>query len=281
MVQLGNIKYSVDIADLLVRQGEHRAALTLLLIAISASSSKMFPEGTESIDCPAVKPGKTNPMGDKEKFIRFLGPRLRIAMGFIGIPEDGRHKELFEFSAEFPRPEEYIYKECRCPQIHEAGLPDAIRFVANNETDLGPLSITLDLKEGFSFNSGFLSLLRWSVVEAPINGVEFGKKHFRATSDAFASVEDFTEKKSSTLGVSPGRITLIFQLLSELKSINSHLNDEEFKASFIKKLESRKDAAFTLSSTGSPIIRDGKVTNTGLNLVDEIFKNFNFVDIAS
>lgn len=281
MVQSGNIKYSVDIADLLVKQGEHRAALTLLLIAVSASSSKMFPEGTESIDCPAVKAGKTNPMGDKEKFIRFLGPRLRIAMGFIGIPEDGRHKNLLEFSSEFPRPEEYIYKECRCPQIHEAGLPDTIKFIANNETDLGPFSITLDTKDGFSFNSGFLSLLKWIVVEAPINGIEFGKTHFRATSDSFASIEEFADKKSSSLGVSPGRIILTINILSELKSTNSHLDNENFKAFFIKKIESRNDAAFTLSSKGSPIVRGGMITSTGLKLVNEIFQNFNFSDIAS
>ncbi|HFO0259318.1 TPA: hypothetical protein ACHIDA_005674 [Raoultella ornithinolytica] len=281
MIQEGNIKYTIYIADLLVRQGEHRAALTMLLIAIAASSSKMFPPGTASIDNPAVKPGKINLMGDKEKFIRFLGPKLRIAMGFIDTQEDGKHDYLIEFSEKFPSPEEFIYKECRCPQIHEAGLPDSIRFIKNDKTDTSSFQIELNGSEGFFFHSGFLSLLRWAVVNAPTNGKEFGIHHFRPKSKLHDNIQEFNEYLSELINVTPGRIFMTMQELSTLINKNPEISYNNLKPMLISELEKKTNASFNLNSMGEPIITKGKITKTGTKLVDAIFNEIDFIDISS
>lgn len=283
MVQEGNIKYHVDIADSLITQGEYRAALTMLLIAVAASSSKMFPEGTESIDNPAVKPGKFNKMGDKEKFVRFLGPRIRIMLGFASTQDDGRHSGLPHLLSSAPDPEVFIYERCRCPQIHEAGLPETVKFMPHLTESIEGISIELDGRDGITFSSGFLTLLRRAVVESPVNGKEFGIHHFRASFDGYSDTNDFAMNNHEALGITPGRINIICSIAQGIKGAHTNISNEELELVLIKTIKQHKeDATFTLNSMGEPILtQSGELSKTGKACISLIMKNVDFIDIAS
>jgi len=275
------IKRAVDDADFLISGERYEGALVQLLVAVAASSTKMFPAGTASIDAPAVKPGKFKEMGDGEKFKRFLGTRIRkLLLNDPFAPEDGRHGKLIGFVQGLPHPEEVLYEQYRNAMIHEGQLPEDITFSKEVEVD-NSIGISFG-PSGVTFTSGLLTLLRRAVVEAPINGIEFGLAHYRVSPRAGVMLADLLNALASDFQTTQGRVSVLLSILQEIGPSSATANDVSLRKLYAAAPGSRNAAGLQTSFYG-PAICDGngQLTDHGLSLSRRLLEACDFVNIAS
>lgn len=275
------IQRLIDDADFLISGERYEAALVQLLVAVAASSTKMFPAGTSSIDAPAVKPGKFKEMGDGEKFKRFLGTRIRkLLLNDPFAPEDGRHDALLGFVQGLPHPEEVLYCQYRNAMIHEGQLPENVTF--SKEISAGN-SIGISFgPSGVIFTSGLLTLLRRAVVEAPINGVAFGLAHYRLVPRTGLSSSDLLNVLSSDFQTTPGRVSVLLDIFQEIGPPVIASNDAALRVLYAAAPGSKNTSGLQ-GGFSQPAICDGNgsLTDHGLSLSRRLLESFEFVNIAS
>lgn len=304
------IKDLIETADRQIKYGEFKVALVLLLIAIAASSKKMFPAGTPSIDnMPKNEGKKPPPMRDDECFTRFLESRLgRIGDTSLNpiIQEDGTHKRLnddgtrnFDLPALWGPVATLIYKEIRCPIIHTGWVAADLECI-DTLSDLSGL-MSLEIHDGkIIFQRGLLDILREVVVDAPCNGNEFGKKHWRLMSgEGESPSQKFNDGTSfvnllKNIGVPgyPGRVFVLAELLEKIGPDCEILDDDALSAKFPSVMNGSNSAGLAspgvgLTPTGSTIAkpepwitRDYRLTDTGVQVAREILRNFSYVNIS-
>lgn len=202
------IKILTDDALSLREQGKYLSALTLLLAAIAASSRKCF-------DHP--KRIKGRPWGvrnDGDAFCDFLGKRIRVVLHgptAIADQEYGTSGILITLNEEQYSVERILYKFYRCELLHEGQLPENARFEG---PDHG-LCISLD-NDSLSFGYGLIDILAEAISDAPCNGKEFGKTHYRLRRlDDFEFERIVLEMKSRWPG-SESRIFVFEDIISNL-----------------------------------------------------------------
>lgn len=277
----GPIKRLVDDADFLISGGRYEGALVQLLVAVAASSTKMFPAGTSSIDAPAVKPGRFKEMGDGEKFKRFLGTRIRkLLMPDPFEPEDGRHGFLIGFVEGMPHPEEVLYDQYRNAMIHEGKLPQGATFspesIAGNA-----IGISFGAT-GVTFTTGLLTLLKRAVVEAPVNGVEFGLTHVRLKPMAGVDLNALTNAAASEFQTTPGRISVLLSILQEIGPACVNAPDATLRELFASAPGQRYAAGLRTDFYGPPICdRNGDLTDHGIAASRRVLESIEFIDIAT
>ena len=271
----------IDDADFLVEHKRYHSALTLLLVAVAASSVKMFPKGTSSIDSPP-KPGKKDRgMPDREKFLRFLGERIRkVILGDPWGPEDGRHASLMAFT-EGPQPEEVLYELYRCPLIHEGGLPQDVRFSPETEQEDAGYGFR-SLNRKLQFTHGVLRLLRAVVVDAPVNGIEFGKNFFRLVPNDSKSVHDLHNEIALSIQSSPGRVGILHVGLQEIGPSATSADDQKLRQLFLESPTGRrKPSGLRTEGPYSPICdNEGRLTENGIGVARLILRECTYVDAA-
>ena len=281
------IKRMIADVDFLILNQRYDTALTLLLVAVAASSSKMFPEGTSSIDNPAKKIGKTNPMGDREKFTRFLGGRIRNILNINAMMlEEGVELKRKWFS-NHGNPEDVLYEQYRNPLIHEGELPGNIKFSPEFESVNNRCLLTIS-EQGIEFPSGhrLLNLLREVVINAPINGVEFGINHIKLIPNNNICINQFAEKLAVQLSSTFMRVSILMQITLEIGQKIQSLNDEEIKNEFSKNEYFKKCPVFGMSRSTidieNPYFKDdnGQLTEHGLFAVRTILCNASFVNVS-
>lgn len=274
------IKRLVEDADFLISGERYDGALVQLLVAVGASSTKMFPAGTSSIDAPA-KPGKFKEMGDGEKFKRFLGTRIRkLLLNNSFAPEDGRHATLMGFVEGLPNPEEVLYNQYRNAMIHEGKLPTDVTF--SKETAAGnSMGISFG-PSGVTFTEGLLTLLRQAVVEAPINGAEFGLAHYRLTPRTGLIFADLLNALASDFQTSPGRVSVLLSILQEIGPSSVNANDATLRALYSSAAGARNSTGLRMNPYGPAICDESNaLTAHGLSLSRRLLESFEFVNIAS
>lgn len=177
-----SIRIHIEDAEFLANNGRHLGALTVLMIAIAASSKRKFPKGIKSITNPSDK------MRDDEAFSRFLGGRIRTIL--FGQEEDANGQNsgiLFPF-----RGKEYdlayiLYKFYRCELAHDGVLPGDVEFSPTEV--VAPMGGTINWgDQGVSIATTgnnvmldyrWIDLLITAVTHAHCNAKEFGIRHYK------------------------------------------------------------------------------------------------------
>lgn len=275
-------------ADKSIADEDYKAALISLLIAVAASSTKMFPKGTQSIDQPFDGKGKKRDIGDREKFERFLGPRIRrIIFNDSSIQEDGWHEHLYKFSDGQDDPEKVIYKECRNPLIHEGRLPDSVRFIPDLEGSTRGVGLKFvgGPGGGVSFSSGFLTLLREAVVGSPINGKDFGINHFRIKARSEVSIDELVIKISQELNVDKKRVWDFVRVFEKIGPSSLSLSDDNIfvRVNYYIRFHFNGGFRVRLGRVGNeiPFFDDEfGLTDIGLSVAIKVRDGVDFVDIA-
>lgn len=277
----GNIKRLVDDADYLMAGGRHESALLQLLIAVAATSKKVFPDGTLSIDQPVTRKGKPNPMPDNERFRRFVGARIRDLLMPPLLTDTDPHGPIIGFVGGLPDPESVLYEQYRCNVVHEGGLPPDIRF--SPEIDSQP-GIGISFSNGtVEFSSGLLTLLRRSVTEAPVNGIEFGVRHTRLRCKDGSAVESLAQRLAPELSTTEGRATVLLDSIRQIGPQAAGATDDELRTLFANQTSSQRMRGSLCTNPYGPPFCDGGglLTSHGLTAVQRVLAECDFVDIAA
>lgn len=283
MKNSGHIRQRINDADFLVAHGRYEAALLLLLIAIDGSAIKVFPKDTPSIS----KPGKKKEMRNWERYQRFLGVRLRQEMGF-DLDEKAYHiknlSELPQFINDQDPPEKIIYETFRNNDVHESRIPEHHHYVYSEQGISN--SMGMEFSNGdVRFSTGFLTLLRRVVVNAPCNGVEFGIKHIRLSPKEDMTTSDFINKLSDDYSLSPGRIEAMIKIIEATEVDINAISDVELAKALSYTLKTRYPSAVTglsFTSVQSPICRwDEGFTEYGASVCRDILKKSRVVNIST
>lgn len=284
MERKGSIRQRVDDANLCIQHERFEAALALLLIAVDGSARKMYPEGTKSIKNPKQK------MGNKERYTRFLGVRLRQVFGMAMHDKDYYEGELPGLVNSIESPEDKIYTGFRCNELHESGLPEELRYAYEPQGINNTLS--LDFVDGeVHFSSGFLRLLETVITGAPCNGNEFGVNHSRLIPNDGSDLFDYMKKIGMKNGVTPGRINMMIELIQFAGPHTYFMGDEDLAKILTHMLDSKmvSGARTGLCSPGwlepgsaaamGPLCdREGGINSNGVKIAREIMDSTHFVD---
>ncbi|NHN84317.1 hypothetical protein GOB93_06610 [Acetobacter musti] len=304
------IKNLIETADRQIQYKEYKTALILIIIAVAASSKKMFPHGTRSLDLSSTKSGSKRPlMPDNECFTRFLESRL----GRLGdkpcnpvIQEDGTHNRLNDDGTRNPNlPAMWgplatlIYKEIRCPIIHEGWIAADLECI-DTLSDLSGLT-SIQIKNGkIVLQRGLLSALRTTVIDAPCNGIEFGKEFWRLiSSEGKTPHQMFNDgihfinmlDKIGVVGY-PGRAFILANFLEKIGPESNVLDDDALAAKFSTLLNNSNSAGLANpgpsfnsvtrnASKPEPwITSQYRLSDTGIRVARAILHDFSYVNIS-
>lgn len=174
------IREQVQDASFLAHHGRYIGALTILMLAVAASSRRTFLKGTKSREKPKEE------MSDREAFTLFLGGRLRkILFGGFNAPGEGDSGISVHFRGKQYDVAHILYKYYRCELVHDGELPDDVEFTATERHDAGIGINNRCLRfsiggagDKLTLDHGWIDLLVEAVVNARCNGAEFGVQHF-------------------------------------------------------------------------------------------------------
>jgi len=216
--QMG-IRQQIEDVRLLAANDRHLSALTVLMLAIAATSRRRFPKGTRSVENPA----KT--MGDREAFTLFLGGRMRNLMfGGYGADEASNSSFIVDFKEKKHDLAYIFYKYYRCELIHEGELPQDIEF--QPPSDESKLGVSLTTGDKIVLDYGWINLLISVVELAPCNSQDFGFNKLVA-SDSLDE-EKFQETIVAKYKTSPGRFKILREAVRFItpETINASDNAE-------------------------------------------------------
>lgn len=291
-----SIKTQVDDALFLYENGRHIGALTNLMLAIAASSKKIFPKGSPSITQPASKKDKVPDMRDGEAFELFLGGRLRkIAQSETGSSDIGSSGIAFPYKGERYLIEQMLYEFYRCNLVHEGRLPNDIEFVAdfgNHQPnyvlfgDYGPTHSASFAchSDKLLLNYGWVPLLIDVVTKAYCNRYLFGV----VEPELLPITPNFDEhafrdslRPIGNLSTSPPATSFFPILKSVAKYLNpvdiSSSTDQQLNNLFSELVQSGRivGGAYTGLMADDLMQRDRKgLTATGIAVLREIAKNY-------
>lgn len=251
-----SIKQLVDDAQFLAANNRHVGALAALMLAVAGSARKRFPKKQRSLKDPEKF------MGDAEMFELFLGGRLaRLLMNIFQPSDIGTSGICIEFRGRVHQIEHILYKFYRCQLVHEAELPNDVRFLPRSQVkrwgiqigNLGSeVTVTIDA-DGIVLDTGWIGVLVEAVTTALVNAAEFGLEHFDLRP------KDGTEAKvlseiSDRFVLSEGRMQILKSIVITLTPTGISENDDD-----------------TLKHQFNLLLERGKITpsmNAGLSICD-------------
>lgn len=278
-------------SDFLIAHGKCESALALLLVAIGASSKKLFPSGTKSID-HLVDPIKFDrkEMGDRERYTRFLGSRIQKIMFGDEFSEQTSYSML---GSKDERVEEFLYKQYRNSLIHEGVIPAHVRFKAPTAETVG-VSVSTG-PDGIEVDDGLLGLLREAVVGSPVNGKIFGRRHFIMILTGANTDDEFIKNIFASIPISFGKFYIAKLALLKIGQVVNEMSDQEIANKFFELVRqgfniiglchnvypvSKGDENW-LEEGPELCSRDGNLTEKGKLLFRKIVDGHQFIDIAS
>lgn len=195
-----SIRGQVEDAIFLAENGRYIGALTILMLAIAASSKRVFPPGTKSLQNPK------KPMPDQESFTLFLGGRLRqILIGFRGFPDICNSGISLMFRGEPTDLTVLIYKYYRNALVHQGVLENDVEFVTTIEDGLkigDGLNLNIAAGGRLTLEPRWLHVFIEAVIYAVCNAAEFGITHRRMIisdgTDEKQVRSEFTQKYTIT-----------------------------------------------------------------------------------
>lgn len=280
---MGNIKQRVEDAKFNYEHGRYEAALSLLLSAVDGSARKIFPEGVPSINNPVDKKGNPIAMGNKERYVRFLGVRLAHVMGFHFGEEAYFANPRASMVSGVLSPEEKIYMAFRCSDTHESGLPEELKYVFDKGLK-DQYELQLSGKE-FRFSSGLLKILERVIVEAPTNGKEFGIEHFRLLPKEGLNPSSLYSYYEKEFEISKGRVDILRMMLAVIPD-SFNIDDTELVSALNQIFqyylpEGMKTGLCIGRFRYPPCVRDSGFTPQGIKICRDLLLNFKRVDISS
>lgn len=273
-----SIKAQVEDAVFLAKSQRFVGALTALMLAIAASSRRVFPRGTNSVEKPKEE------MGDREAFTLFLGGRIRkLLFGHLGGPETGNSGISVRFKGKQYDLAYILYKYYRCELIHNGELPENIEFAPSQHPEPGRLAVSISSGEKMILDYGWIDLLINAVVYAECNGPEFGIKHYRLGQNSGVDESVFRNDAVARFGITPGRYEI---LKHGVKTIGPHIvrssKDEEVIAHFSKVVESGEINGGAITGLRSYGLSNdnGVLLPKGLEILRHISEAFDLTEIS-
>lgn len=288
-----HIKQQIDDAIFLYQNRRYQGCLSVLMLAIGASSKKVFP-------------GDRN---DGRAFKNFLGSRIASVLWGRRLGDGvGTSGVMVNFREKTHLIEHVLYKYYRCALIHEGELPADVVFAPEvgmpNSDDNG--SFTIRSGPDIVLDYGWLELLIKCVTNAECNGSEFGIKHLRELPVEGRNIEEVIDEIAMRHDTPLGRVCIMKDAIYHLREHDAALlSDVQLIAAFKECVESgslnagsiagltRKSAyrgskERTLSfqdsvktSQAGFCSRDGTLTTLGVMLLRDVAANFKIHDVGS
>mgnify|MGYP000456933444 CR=1 FL=1 len=262
-----SVKKFVDAASLLMREGHSLMALSQVLIAVSGSARKRFPQGT---------------LSDNKAFKTFLGTELRRKLFRYVGNEDASSGIVVGIDGKDHPLENIIYDKYRCSLLHEAQLSDEVDLVEGGDTSV----VSISRENGkLVLGDSWVDLLIAVVLEAPCNAEEFGRKCYE-----LRRVGDFDEELFRT-ELSKNYLPFPFDDLPfplfEFIHFISHFPGENLVDEDDAQLQKHfEDAIFAGAVRGGPglidralIRQDNQLTETGLAVVRAVCERYQMVEL--
>jgi len=273
-----SIRQQVEDAGFLAQHWRHLSALTILMLAVAASSRKTFPKRTKSLE----QPHKV--MGDREAFTLFLGGRIRrLLFGSYGSPEYGNSGISVGFKGKQYDVAYVLYEFYRCGLVHEGELPEGVEFLPPGNGDSrgqGGLSVSISSGDKMVLDHGWIDLLSRAVIQARCNGAEFGINHTDLIPRPGLAEVAIEKAVVDKYAISPGR----FQILKEVVRLLSPdaiqaCDDAALNEQFLELLRSRKIVGGALTGLASHGLasRSGQLLPPGLAAVREVAESYALV----
>lgn len=272
------ISKQVDDALFLHSNGRHMAALTLLLVAIGASSKKVFPLGTKSLEDPK----KQKLMSDRESYTLFLGERIRsILFNAVEWPSNVGSGINVQFRKSHLDVAYILYKYVRNDLVHDGELPDDIEFSENGKSVSAHLTfiggrhrVSVGIgSDKLVLDHGWIPLLVEAITNAPCNGTEFNKQHFTTNILPGIDEEKFLKDVGLEYNTSEGRVALFKDAVRKFKYIPiAESTDEVVVDTFLSLVRSGEVTAGTITGFyfHGFADSDGKLTDRGVSILRKI-----------
>lgn len=272
-----SIRAQVEDAIFLAKNERFIGALTTLMLAVAASSRKVFPKGTKSLEKPEEE------MRDREAFTLFLGGRIRkLLFGDFGGPDIGNSGMSVGFKGKQYDMAYVLYKYYRCELVHNGELPEDIEFAPSQRPEPGKLSVSISSGDKMVLDHGWIDLLINAVVQAECNGQEFGIKHYRLVPKHGTDESIISKTTVAKFNITPGR----FEILKHaVRSINPQLvrrsKDEQVVTLFSQLVETGEinGGAITGLSNYGLTERNGTLLPKGLAILRHISEAYDLVEV--
>lgn len=271
-------------ATFLAQHGRYMTSLTTLLLAISASSRRTFPQGTKSRANP------TKEMSDREAFTLFLGGRIRkILFGDWGGPDEGNSGVAVPFRGAQHDVAYILYKFYRCELVHDGELPEDVEFTSIRESGAGVnlckqgMRVSIGAGNTMVLDHGWIDLLQEVVKNARCNGAEFGVVHFDLLPipgiDETTVLASLVEKYETT----PGRIQILKSVVRKLSpNAIADAADGTLTKHFNRLVETQHVNGGAISGLRSHNFTDnhGVLQKRGIELLRDIASSYHLVTVS-
>jgi len=277
-----SIKEQVDDALFLSQNGRYVGALTILMLAIAASSRRTFPKGTKSREEPNKE------LSDRERFTLFLGGKIRkILFGDYGGPDTGNSGISVGFKGKQYDVAYILYKFYRCELVHSGELPEDIEFQQpNNQAGLnisnGGVNVAISSSEKLVLDYGWIDLLANAVVYAKCNGDEFGIEHYEMVPIESVNEKQFSKDIVESYQITPGRFEILkYTVRSVGPSVVKQATDEELQLKFRELVQKNviTGGAITGLSSRNLTDRAGNLMPVGIEIMRKISSVYKIVKV--
>ncbi|MDT3230881.1 hypothetical protein [Pseudomonas sp. rhizo25] len=216
-----HIKQQIDDAIFLFENKRYQGCLSLVMLAIGASSKKVFPYP---------------PHRDNYAFEQFLGSRIASVLWGHRLGDGvGNSRVMFTFRGEDHLIEHILYKYYRCALVHEGELPNDVIFSPSVGMPESPGSQGVLVASGSNMvlDYNWLEVLIRCVTHAECNGDEFGIEHFRDVPVDGKTAEQVIDEVARRHDTSPGRVEIMRDAAYHLRRLEiKNLSVDELQAAF-------------------------------------------------
>ncbi len=271
-----NIRQKVDDVIFLLTSQRYEAALTILLVAIAASSRCVFPKKlTKSFKNPK------DTMRDGEAFELFLGGQLTRVMR---DPECSNEYGCSGFKIGFRGEEHFVesifYKYYRCELFHEGALPLDVLLMPEGPLDASASTGAIKLySDKVVLNAAWFNVLIECVAGAECNLDSFGRTKAKYVKNENVS-NNFIRHLAVKYLTSEGRITILMQALFRIRLVDENAVDRVF---FVNEFDRLVLGNFVNLGSISGLsfhgltTKEGKLTAKGIDVLLEIDKAYSLV----
>lgn len=287
------IKQQVDDSVLLYEHGRYQGCLSMLLLAVGASSRKVLPY-------PEHK--------DFYSFPMFLGSRLSNELFRTRVPEGSCKSGIaVEFKGKEYWLEDVLYKFYRNALVHEGKLPDDVVFEPGHGMPAIQGEPYLKIPSGSKLvlDSDWLNVLARCVVNARCNRYDFGIVHYDEVPLDNLDMDEIAVAVARKMITTKSRVNMMMSVfLDNLTTFVSNPCDKDICEAFDKSLYRRllnqgaisglqtvgfgPENAEVIAASKEPwnfarrgfVSTDSKLTELGIQLLREISSKFDIVKVV-
>lgn len=272
-----SIRQQIDDAVFLASVGRYVGSLSILMLAVSASARKTFPQ--------KIKNRKNKweyVVKDRDAFVRFLRNRF-LSLFSSGVDGLDSNISLFgtSFLGEISSVEEVLYRYYRCTLVHEGALPCNVEFLSSpTGSESGSLSLEFSgSADKVVFYHGIIEVLIRAVREAKCNGFEFGIRHVSLVPRDGVDEQVFLDVAKAKFNAMPSRVHILKTAYKKFeRSDLERLSDAEVVEEFARQVATGSLGAISALWTHEHTSMDGVLLPLGIALIREISKFYILID---